>query len=178
MSSLDFEKDGPVDKENLLKHMQELDEGVVSEYLNTLQKHIQILENWRAIFGCVKSSDRCQKLLNELDENKLKHIFQIIYTLEHHNQLHDLKKLMDETFCFESPICGNKKALLFLETVKKIDPKKRDAIAVAYGNESMALRAFSEILLRVCLKLDAQNELAKLNDAQMDKLLQLVRELI
>lgn len=179
MAVLEFDKEGvPMDKKDLLKQMQSLDEGIVSEYIDGLLEHVQTLITWRDIFSSMRSESRCLTLIEKLDNEKLERLVQITNTISKKDLLQRIQQLLNQSFCWDPPHCSSEKAVLFIETLQKIDVKRREEIAITYGAGARDLRNFSEIILAVNRGLLGEEFFVKLNDSEMDTMLKLLKELV
>jgi hypothetical protein len=178
MPILEFEKEGsPPDKIDLLKQMQALDEDVVAEYLSGMKVHVDLLNTWRDILACVHSPGICQDLIEELDEEKLRRLAQIVDTLGKKDLLKHIQTLLNQSYNYDPPHGSDEKAMIFIEILKKINVQRREEIALSYASGARELRLFSELILGLNRGLISEEFFLKLNDAEMDGLIALAKEL-
>ena len=178
MEMLEFIKDAlPPEKKEVLQRMQDLDEEIVSEYLDGLRIHVDFLILWRDIFSSLRSESRCLKLIEDLDNEKYERLVQITNTLFKKDLHNHIQTLLNQSFNMDPPRCSSEKAVLFVETLAKIEVKRREEIAISYEARARDLRNFSEIIFATNRGLLGEEFFIKLNDAEMDRMLALAEEL-
>jgi hypothetical protein len=178
MEILTFENDTVLNRNILFEKMQTLDyDDVISEYLDGIRTQIDLLILWRDIFSCVKSPGRCQKLIEELDEEKLERLAQITKTLGKKDLLNQIQTLLNQSFNWDPPHCNCEKAALLVDAIAKIEPQKREQIATLCSRLTIDLRHFTELLLMLNRGLCDEDYFANLNDAELDTMLKYAKEL-
>lgn len=174
----------PMDKKTLREVLKDIskNEEVFWGYVDHCAKLINDISLWRDIFNCISTPQRCQSLIDSLDEDQQTNFSRVLIGIKEAMENDDVQKLVNATFNLETPTETTiKKAMQLIESIKKIDEKNLEYLARELFQLSNHFRCLGGIFYNFNRKKSDDQwpiSLAQLSEHDFDELIRLNNSLM
>lgn len=167
----------PLDKNGMMEVLERLstENEIVWEYVDFCAKLMGEISSWRDILSCISNRQRCENLIDSLEEEKLNSFSRVVLGLKHYIELDDCKEIYNATCKLTIPTeTSLEKATQLLDIIKNVDDDELAINALSLFRSSRQLQYLGEICCKYRLRaFDDQwiTNLAKLDENFLDHLI-------